>query len=474
MLNINRVAKNLLSIGLSSFLAQFIMFVQIAYYARVLSVESFGIVNLAQSILVYFTMITLFGFQTLGTKEVAKDKEKAGELIGYISIIRISVAIICFLIIIAIGVVSNRGVTFTNLLIIFGCTLLPLAFNIDWLFSGLQEMQHNGIYNIIKSFIPLILSLIFIKGEEGILYIPIFTLIGLILGVIYQGYIIRVKNKVKIAIKLNKHEIKKYIIKSTPFLISGLLSMINMNLDTIIIGFTRSEYELGIYSSAYKIIYFLINLIAVIYVPFFPLLIEYFNNKDIYKLQNVVNNICKVVMLLGFPIAVGGILLSKEIIILLFGHKYAEAYLPFIILLIYIFILFMRETYGYSLNAWNMERKYLKSVVISSLLNLILNLILIPKFGIVAAAITTLISELINFISMKKYSKTVVSTNYFSNSVKLILPILIMSVVVLILNYYNVNVIINIIAAVVVYFYSAIYFKYISINEVKVLVKKNR
>lgn len=474
MLNINRVAKNLLSIGLSSFLAQFIMFIQIAYYARVLSVESFGIVNLAQSILVYFTMITLFGFQTLGTKEVAKAKEKAGELIGYISIIRIIVAIICLLIIIAIGIISNRGVTFTNLLIIFGCTLLPLAFNIDWLFSGLQEMQHNGIYNIIKSLIPLILSLIFIRGEEGILYIPIFTLIGLILGVIYQGYIIRVKNKVKIVIKLNKHEIKRYVIKSTPFLISGLLSMINMNLDTIIIGFTRSEYELGIYSSAYKIIYFLINLIAVIYVPFFPLLIEYFNNKDISKLQNVVNNICKVVMLLGFPIAVGGILLSKEIIILLFGHKYAEAYLPFIILLIYIFILFMRETYGYSLNAWNMEIKYLKSVVISSLLNLILNLMLIPKFGIVAAAITTLISELINFIIMKKYSKSVISTNYFSNSVKLILPILIMSVVVLILKYYNVNVIINIISAVLVYFYSVIYFKYISINELKVLVKKNR
>ncbi|KOA21111.1 polysaccharide biosynthesis protein [Clostridium homopropionicum DSM 5847] len=474
MLNINRVARNLLSIGLSSFLAQFIMFIQIAYYARVLSVESFGIVNLAQSILVYFTMITLFGFQTLGTKEVSKDKDKAGELIGYISIIRIIVAAICFLIIIAIGILSNKGVTFGNLLIIFGCTLLPLAFNIDWLFSGLQEMQHNGIYNIIKSLIPLILSLIFIKGEEGIFYIPIFTLIGLILGVIYQGYIIRVKKKIRIAIRLNKYEIKKYVIKSTPFLISGLLSMINMNLDTIIIGFTRSEYELGIYSSAYKIIYFLINLIAVIYVPFFPLLIEYFNNKDISKLQNIVNNICKVVMLLGFPITIGGILLSKDIIILLFSDKYAEAYLPFIILLIYIFILFMRETYGYSLNAWNMERKYLKSVVISSLANLILNIIFIPKFGIVAAAVTTVISELINFIVMKKHSKTVVLTNYFSNSVKLILPILIMSGVILIMNYYSINVIINIILAVVVYFYSVIYFKYISINELKVLVKKNK
>lgn len=473
VLEINKVAKNLLSIGLSSFIAQLVMFFMIAYYARILSVEGFGRINLAQSILVYFSMITLFGFQTLGTREISKNKDKHGELVGHITFIRFIVAILCFILVLAISFTVNKGTVFKNILIIYGLTLFPIAFNIDWFFSGLQEMQYNGIYNVIKSTLPFILSIIFFKSESQIYYIPIFTLIGLIMAVAYQMYIFFIKKRLKVPIRLNKAILNRYTISAIPFLISGLLSMINCNIDSIIIGFTRSEYELGIYSSAYKIVFFLINLIAVIFTPFFPLLINYFHQKDVKNLEKIVKNICKIVILIGFPILVGGTILSKDIIILLFGKKYIEAYLPFIILLVYIFILFMRETYGYSLNAWNMEEKYLKSVIISSAVNLILNLIFIPKFGIVAAAITTLLSEIINFAIMRSYSIKVVKTNYIMNITKLILPVGIMALSIAVLKYFNINVLLNILAAIIIYFLSVIYFKYISKEDLRKLLKKN-
>ncbi len=60
---INKVVKNMMSVGVSSIISQLSMFFMVAYYARILSVEGFGKVSLAQSILVYFTMITLFGFK---------------------------------------------------------------------------------------------------------------------------------------------------------------------------------------------------------------------------------------------------------------------------------------------------------------------------------------------------------------------------------------------------------------------------
>ncbi|WP_242846036.1 polysaccharide biosynthesis C-terminal domain-containing protein [Clostridium novyi] len=132
----------------------------------------------------------------------------------------------------------------------------------------------------------------------------------------------------------------------------------------------------------------------------------------------MVNNVCTIVVLIGVPIVVGGILLSKEIILLVFGEQFIKARIPFIILLLYILVLFMRETYGYGLNAWNREGKYLKSVIISSIANLILNLIFIPKYGIIAASITTLVSELLNFFIMRKYALEVVSTDYLKNYYK--------------------------------------------------------
>lgn len=472
MFKINKVVKNLLSVGLSSILSQFLTFFMIAYYARILSIEGFGEINFAQSIIVYFTMITLFGFQTLGTREVSKKNKNIEKLVGNIITLRFLIAIICFLIILIVSFTINKGVVFKNILIIYGATLFPMVFNMDWFFSGIEKMEHNGIFNVLKNGVPFILICLFFRGENDIYLIPLFTLMGLLFASLYHIFIYRYKMKLKFSFGINKIDGKKYIKLSIPFLISGLLSMINCNIDSIIIGFTKGEYALGIYSSAYKIIFFITNLIAVIFTPFFPLLISYYSENNKLYLKKTVDNLCKIVILIGFPMCAGGILLSKEIIVLLFGDKYIEGYIPFIILLIYILVLFMRENYGYSLNAWNLEKKYLNSVTISALINFILNLIFIPRYGIIAAAITTLISEIINFIIMRNYSIKIVKTNYIEYIIKIIFPTLLMAICIITLKYFNVNILINILSAIIIYFVFVIKFKYITLCELREFLNK--
>lgn len=468
----NKIAKNLLSIASSSFISQFLAFIMIAYYARILGAELFGRISLAQTMMTYFTMITLFGFQTSGTREVSKNENNTEELTSYIVVTRILVATICFLVIIGISFGVNKGVVFRNILIVYGLTLFPLAFNLDWFYSGIQQMHHNAIYNVLKTGIPFLLIVILFKSQNDILLIPFFTFLGLLCATFYHVIIFNKKFNFKVSLNFNKKKVIKYIVSSIPFLLSGLLSMINCNIDSILIGFIKGDYDLGIYSSAYKIIFFLINLIAVIFTPFFPLLISYYHDKDMKNLKKVVNNVCTIVVLIGVPIVVGGILLSKEIILLVFGEQFIKARIPFIILLLYILVLFMRETYGYGLNAWNREGKYLKSVIISSIANLILNLIFIPKYGIIAASITTLVSELFNFFIMRKYALEVVSTDYLKNIIKIIIPIVFMSFGILVLKHFNINVIVNIIFAIIVYFALVIWTKYIEISELRGLIKK--
>src|SRR3712207_6567235 len=182
----------------------------IAYYARILSIEGFGRINLAQSIITYFTMITLFGFQTLGTREVSKNKNNKEELLGNIIITRLIVALICFFMVMAIAFTTNKGVIFRNILIVYGLTLFPLAFNIDWFYSGIQQMQHNAIYNVLKSGIPFLLICILFRSEKNIIFIPIFTLCGLLFAAIYHIIVIKRKTLLKISLKINKKQIAKY------------------------------------------------------------------------------------------------------------------------------------------------------------------------------------------------------------------------------------------------------------------------
>jgi len=464
---IKSITKNFLSVGLANLISQFVTFVTVAYYARILSVSLFGKLSLAQSIMIYFTMITLFGFQTYGQREIAKNSDKAEYIVGSIVSIRILISVICFFIVVLIAFIFSEDTIFKNILLMYGVTLFPLAFNIDWFFSGLKHMEYNAIYSIIKNVIPFILIIIFLKTEKDVLFIPVFYVIGLVIAVAFQSYVYRHKKKLGYKFYFPNKELTSYIKCAAPFLLSGILSMINCNVDSIIIGFLRSDRELGIYSSAYKIIFFITNLMNIVFVPVFPLFISYFNNKNKNLLNDIVDKTCRIVILVAIPISFGGIALSKEIIVLIFGKKYESAYIPLIILLIYVLILFIREIYGYGLNAFNMEKKYLIITAISSSINLFFNLIFIPIYGINAAAIVTILSEVINFLFMKKFFNTVTYTTYLSNIKKVILPTLCMFVSILLFKHFNINVIINILSAIVVYFIGIALFKYVTIDELK-------
>lgn len=471
MWKINKILRNLFSLGFSNIFAQLFTFLFITYYTRTLSKDLVGIINLAQAILVYFTMMTLYGLQTYGTKEVAKSKDdriKIQTLVGNIIGLRLIIAMISFLLIILIAIFANKGEVFKYTLIIYGSTLFPIAFNIDWLYSGIAEMQYNARYNIFKSIIPVIILSLFLKGDKMFYIIPISTFIGVLIGAIYHFKVYKKKYD-GFNIRINLHSYTYYLKAAFPFFLSGMLSMINCNVDTIIIGFLRSDSELALYSTGYKIIFFLISLISIIYVPIFPNLISYYSNKEFEKLKELLSYLSKVIVMIAVPIFIGSIMLSKEILVFLFKEKFVDSYVSFNILSFYILILFFREIYAYSLNAWGKEKLYLKIVSVSSFFNLILNFILIPRFGINAAAITTVISESFNFILMRKAASYEIKITYSKYFIKIIPSILVMMLFIKVFSSFHV--LIKIIGAIIVYFISILVFRYISMEEIKKVIR---
>ncbi|ERI90752.1 polysaccharide biosynthesis protein [Clostridiales bacterium oral taxon 876 str. F0540] len=472
VITINKVIKNFLSISFANLTSQVLTFLVVAYYARILGTDIFGHISTVQAIMMYFTMFVMLGLQTFGTREVSKDEDNIKSIVGKIIFLR-TVAFFASYILIVIFYFVNKGNSiFNNLLLIYGITLLPAAFNLDWVFSGLQEMQYNAVYNLIKNLIPCFLIFIFFKTEKQLFLIPLFTLLGLFFALIYQIYVFFRKRKFKISISINKEEIRKYIFYGLPFMFSGVLAMINCNVDRIVIEFTRSSGEAGIYSAGYNIIMFLTNIITLIFTPMFPLLIKYFHEKEFSRLNSVINNLTKIISFIALPIFAGGVILSKDIILLLFGYKYESGYISFAILMIYILILFIREIYGYCLNAWNLEKTYLKIVFISSMINLVFNLIFTPIYGMNIAAFITVISEIINLLLMKKYTENILKIKVFTYFIKTLIPTIVMSFVIIIIKNLNLSVLINILFAVLVYFAAAIIFRTISLKEVKLLFSK--
>lgn len=473
----NKVAKNFLFVSVSNLLAQVIVFFTGTHYAKVIGKAAFGDITTVQAIMTYLTMFVLFGLQTYGTREIAKNKDNTPYIVGdtfaFRAILLIFASIIVFFIYEVLGI-TEKSNSLRLILVVYSITLLPAGMNIDWVYNGIQEMKYNAVYNIIKNIIPFILIYAFLKDKNQIYYIPLFTFIALMLGSAYQLYIYFFKVKFKLKINLNRSKVKDYVNFGFPFLVSGILAMINGNVDKIIIEFTRGNNEAGIYSSAYYIINFLMNVETMIFTVVFPLFINYYNNNDKKSLYKIVDKTTKIIVAVVMPLVLGGLILSKEIMVIFFGKSYIEAYAPFSILLIYILILFVREVYGYGLNAWNMEKKYLKAVTISSFFNLIMNLILTPVFGMNIAAIITVISEIINLYLMRKYSLRVVKVSSLKYIFKILGPVIIMCTITILLKFLMVNAIINIMISALVYLCSVFLSKYMTLDEVKdFLLRKN-
>jgi O-antigen/teichoic acid export membrane protein len=469
---INKVVKNFLSISFANLVSQVLTFLVVAYYAHILGPNEFGDLSTVQALMLYFTMFVMLGLQTYGTREVSKAEANINYTVGNIALLRVIAFFISYIILFVFSFFNKGNTVFNNLLLLYGITLLPSALNLEWVFSGLQEMQHNAMYNLIKTILPCVLIFIFFKNKQQIFLIPIFTSAGLFAALIYQLYIYFINKRFNFLIKLKFENFIQYIRFGLPFMMSGILAMINCNVDRIVIRFTRSAWEAGVYSAGYNIIMFLTNIVTLIFIPFFPLLIKFYHTKELQELKKIIDNIVRIIALIAVPIFVGGVLLSKEIILLLFGEKYLGGHVSFAILMIYILILFIREIYGYCLNAWNLERKYLKIVFISSMVNLILNLVFTRYYGMNIAAIITVLSEVINLFLMRRFANNVLKIHVLKQFRNTLVPTIIMGVAIIVLKYLNINVLVNVFVAMIIYFAAVIKFKYISIEELRMLISK--
>jgi Membrane protein involved in the export of O-antigen and teichoic acid len=415
----------------------------------------------------------MFGLQTYGIREISRKSEETSGIVGEILKVRVLLSAVLIISVVIILNIFHRDPLFSRLLISYSMILVPTALNLDWFFTGLQKMNYNAIYLVIKNTSLFFMIVFLIKRAEQIYLMPYLYFFSFFLGMLYQVIAYFVMEKKRIAFEPVSGRSFDYLKFGIPFLMSGILAMINNNADGIIIAFTRSKSEAGVYASAYYFIFFLTNVITLIFTPLFPLLVKLHSDGDKTKLSVLCQKTARIVTMLIIPIVLGGMMLSKQLILFIFGEEYSAAYFPFRFLLLYALILFIREIYGYCLNAWNYEKKYLRAVMISSGINLTLNIILTPRYGMNIAAFITVISEIFNLIIMKTFVEKILIINFKTYIFKLIIPNAVMGVVLLITGYFKANFLISVITGMAVYAFMILKLKYVSIDELKGFFKSS-
>lgn len=457
-----RIARNFFSLITGNVISQILVFLSVIYLARVLKPEGFGKIAFAQGLLAYFLLFSDLGLKTFGTIKIAKEKKKAKEYADNILTIRIVLSVISFLLLLLMVLVIDKPQEQKYLIILFGVSIFPSAILLDWFFQGIERMGIIGITNMLKSLIFIIFLFLFFRSQS-LLYVPVYFLFSYILAIIPMlSLFIRENGWITPSFKSNLW--KESFIKAIPLGFSSIMIQVYYNIDTVMLGFMKDEEAVGFYNAAYKIVLLLIGIAGITVMVLLPVISRmYGESKE--NLLRFLRYLSKITIFLGIPVAVGGMILSEQIIKVFYGESYKSSVLPLKILIWSVFTVFSNVPFALLLLASEKSKEYMYSVTAGAIINVSLNLLLIPRYNLMGASIATLISELIVLSLLFLYARGLLFIPIFKNILIGATSSLVMGIA-LIKVQDDLNLFISVLLGIFIYLLSLIIFKGFSKEDI--------
>jgi O-antigen/teichoic acid export membrane protein len=193
-----------------------------------------------------------------------------------------------------------------------------------------------------------------------------------------------------------------------PFALAAIFARVYSYIDSILLSKLMGDREVGWYSIPYKITYAFQFIPLALVAALYPKFSEYFvENKN--KLAYTLERSIKYLLIIVFPIVVGISILARDIVLSLYTTEYLNSVLPLQILLIGLIFSFISFPLGSFLNACNKQISQTVIVFFIMVINIISNLILIPRLGVVGAALSALVGNfclvLFSFFVVPKIAK---------------------------------------------------------------------
>jgi O-antigen/teichoic acid export membrane protein len=453
MSSAKKIAKNTSIYFLANLLSFVITFFTTIYTARYLGANGYGILSLALAFSGIFALISDLGISTLTTRELAKNKSLTDKFVGNTLVIKIMLAIIAIAIIFIIANLGNYSSEAMMTIYIISLSIIVGVFPgiFSSVFQAYEKMEYPSVNIILVATSILMGTLFLIWKGSGVIEFAFLNLgVGLIV-LIYSFFVYSWKISIP-KIEFDASFLKRIIKESLPFGLISLSGMIYTYLDSIILSLLKPIEVVGWYSAAYRIMLVLLFIPGAINVAVFPVMSKYFSSSQ-DSLKLIYEKYFKLMIIIVIPIGFGTFLLADKIIFIMFGPSYTNSAVILQILIWTIVFTFLGAPFVQLFQATNCELIITKISVICVILNLILNIILIPKFSYIGASFATLVTEiiLVSYIVIvaNKMGYGVPKEKALNIIIKVLFSSVVMSV--LILYLVNLNLLVLILLSVFIY-----------------------
>lgn len=453
------------------------------YISRVLQMENYGKISFVNSIISYFSLIAALGINNYAVREGAglrENKKEFNDFANQIFTINIITTIISYILLFLVYVFWDKLHSYTSLIIVCSFNIIFATIGVEWIYTIYEDYLYITLRRIIIQIISLILMFLLVKNKEDYIIYSGITVFALGGANIFN--FIHSRKYVKLKITKNP-KFKKHILTMFILFCNAIMISIYVNCDVTIIGVFKSDSDVGTYEIAVKIYTIVKSVLNAAIIVVLPRLSFYLNSNEINEYKELSKKSLNILLIIILPSMVGLFMISHNVIEIIAGREYSLAETPLKILCISLmFSLIATFFVNAVLLPYKKEKMIFISTLVSSVLNLGLNFIFIPLWGIVGAAITTVLSEMVVMILSMYFSRKFYD---FSGHLKNIINALIgcigiIAVCVLIGNHFEFNIwidtLLKILLSVITYFIILVICKnqiFIEqINKIKLKLKK--
>ncbi len=432
MKTIQIIAKNLGVLLASKIVVSILGFVFVMYVARYLGVEGFGTLSFALALAEILGIFIDLGLKTLIVREVARDYSLANKYLRNVVVLKLILVIIVFTLL-AITINLLDYPEHTNKIIYFIClaTVFASFSNIFYsVFQAYEIMEYQSLGLTLNSVLMLFGALLVISYGFDILG---FAYVYLVVSMIVLFF-----NVCIYLLKFGMPEIgidwsfwRPTVREALPFGLIGISGMIYTYIDTIMLSAMKGDEVVGWYSAAYRLVLSLLFIPVVINTAIFPKMSQSYIGSQ-KSLRLIYKKYFKFMITLAIPMGIGTTMMAREIIIYIYGADYVNSIIALQILIWTSVLTFAGTAFIKVIESINKQFIITDVSIKCVIVNVFLNIVLIPTYSYIGASIATVVTELFLigsiFIATYKLNYAIPAKQIITDLLRIISASLIMSI----------------------------------------------
>ena len=445
--------KNISFTSLHQLVVTALAFVLVPVATRHLGAEDYGLYTVATTIGFFVTLFADLGISTILTREISKRPRIASKFFARVLSIKLVLTVIAVLVLLVYLQFAHYPEKHTNVILVFAIAAVLGSFSAAafGVFRGVQKMQYEAVGVSLDKFISVLIGITLLLLGFGIEYFIWSFVVSSIILFVYSFWTLY-KKFISFELKWHRRQSQIILWVSIYLGISAFLSMAYNYLDILMLSKMVGMQDIGFYAAAYRVLMVTRIFPTILVTAFLPQLSAHHADKN--KLSDFFSEGVSYLLLIIVPLIPATVLLADPIMCFICGIEYMPGAGALRILAFAIAAQMLNIFFVPLYIATNNHRKIVHFQLVGLVVNIGLNLFLIPMFSFIGAAMATVATEVSIFLLIFYWIRKELQVKLFPPILygfKVVASTLVMMVFIFFAQYANFHIVLIVASALVVY-----------------------